>query len=158
VEVEVLIDTREQQPLEFNKSTILKLDFGDYTLGGDDFTNTFVDRKSAGDFLSTFGGQVDRFRREMQRCVELDSYMYIVVEKPLAAIEKEAMFTKGRRVSKLGWVFSNLISVQHEFAGHCQFVFTDSRSHSEEIIPKLLSLGKKLWDVDVQYFLDKEER
>ena len=94
----------------------------------------------------------------MQRCVELDSYMYIVVEKPLAAIEKEAMFTKGRRVSKLGWVFSNLISVQHEFAGHCQFVFTDSRSHSEEIIPKLLSLGKKLWDVDVQYFLDKEER
>ena len=158
VEVEVLIDTREHQPLEFNKSTILKLDFGDYTLGGDDFTNTFVDRKSAGDFLSTFGGQVDRFRREMQRCVELDSYMYIVVEKSLAAIEKEAMFTKGRRVSKLGWVFSNLISVQHEFAGHCQFVFTDSRSHSEEIIPKLLSLGKKLWDVDVQYFLDKEER
>ena len=158
VEVEVLIDTREQQPLEFNKSAILKLDFGDYTLGGDDFTNTFVDRKSAGDFLSTFGGQVDRFRREMERCVELDSYMYIVVEKPLAAIEKEAIFTKGRRAPKLGWVFSNLISVQHEFAGHCQFVFTDNRSHSEEIIPKLLSLGKKLWDVDVQYFLDKEER
>ena len=158
VAVEVLIDTREQQALEFNKSTILKLDFGDYTLGGDDFTNTFVDRKSAGDFLSTFGGQVDRFRREMERCVELDSYMYIVVEKSLEAIEKEAVFTKGRRAPKLGWVFSNLISVQHEFAGNCQFIFTDSRKHSEELIPKLLYLGKKLWNVDVQYFLDKEER
>ena len=155
VDVEVLVDTREQQPLKFPKSQILKLDFGDYTLGGNNFSNTFVDRKSAGDFLSTFGGQVDRFRREMQRCVELDSYMYIVVEKPLATIEKEAVFTKGRRAPKLGWVFSNLISVQHEFAGHCQFVFTNSRAHSKEIIPKLLYLGDKLWNVDVQYFLDK---
>jgi hypothetical protein len=156
VDMEVLIDTREQQPLEFPKSQILKLDFGDYTLGGNNFSNTFVDRKSAGDFLSTFGGQVDRFRREMKRCVELDSYMYIVVEKPIKTIEKEAIFTRGRRAPKLGWVFSNLISIQHEFAGNCQFVFTDNRKHSEEIIPKLLLLGEKLWNVDVQYFLDKE--
>ena len=158
VDVEVLIDTREQQPLEFSKSKILKLDFGDYALGGGNFSNTFVDRKSAGDFLSTFGGQVDRFKKEMQRCVELDSYMYIVIEKPIKAIEKEAVFTKGRRAPKLGWIFSNLISVQHEFAGNCQFVFTDNRKHSEEIIPKLLHLGEKLWNVDIQYFLDKEER
>ena len=157
IDVEVLVDTREQQPLEFNKSKILKLDFGDYTLGGTNFSNTFVDRKSAGDFLSTFGGQVDRFRREMQRCLELDSYMYIVVEKSINAIEKENIFAKGRRATKLGWVFSNLISVQHEFAGNCQFVFTNSREHSEKIIPKLLYLGKKLWNVDVQYFLDKED-
>jgi hypothetical protein len=155
-DVEVLVDTREQQPLNFSKSKILKLDFGDYTLGRDDFSNTFVDRKSSGDFLSTFGSQSDRFRREMQRCVELDSYMYIVIEKPLATIEKEAIFTKGRRSPKLNWVFSNLISIQHEFAGHCQFVFTNNRAHSEEIIPKLLYLGNKLWNVDIQYFLDKE--
>ena len=156
VDVEVLIDTREQQPLKFPKSKILKLDFGDYTLGGNNFSNTFVDRKSAGDFLSTFGSQVDRFKREMQRCVELDSYMYIVIEKPLERIEKEAIFARGKRNPKLGWVFSNLISVQHEFAGNCQFVFTDGREHSQEVIPKLLYLGKKLWNVDIQYFLDKE--
>jgi len=157
VDVEVLIDTREQQPLEFSKSKILKLDFGDYTLGGDDFSNTFVDRKSPGDFLSTFGGQVDRFRREMQRCVQMDSYMYIVIEKPIEKIEKETMFSRGRKGPKMGWIFSNMISVQHEFAGNCQFIFTEGRIHSEEIIPKLLFLGKKLWNVDMQYFLDKEE-
>lgn len=156
VDVKVLVDTREQQPLEFPKSEILKLDFGDYTLGGNDFSNTFVDRKSAGDFLSTFGGQVDRFRKEMQRCVELDGYMYIVIEKPIAAISKEAIFTRGRKAPKLGWVLSNLISIQHEFAGNCQFVFTNNRTHSEEIIPKLLKMGSKLWQVDVQYFIDNE--
>ena len=128
------------------------------TLSGDNFTNTFVDRKSAGDFLSTFGAQADRFRKEMKRCVELDSYMYIVIEKSIKSIENEAFYLKGKKIStKLKWVFSNLISIQHEFAGHCQFVFTNSRKHSEKIIPKLLYLGKKLWNVDVQYFLDKEE-
>jgi len=157
VDVEVLVDTREQKPLKFPKSQILKLDFGDYTLGGKDFSNTFVDRKSSGDFLSTFGGQVDRFRKEMKRCVELDSYMYIVVEKSIKAIEKEAVFTKGRRMPKLSWVFSNMISIQHEFAENCQFVFTENRIHSEEIVPKLLYLGDKLWNVDVQYFLDNED-
>ena len=157
-DVEVLIDTREQMPLNFKKSSILKLDFGDYTLSGDNFTNTFVDRKSAGDFLSTFGAQADRFRKEMKRCVELNSYMYIVIEKSIKSIENEAFYLKGKKIStKLKWVFSNLISIQHEFAGHCQFVFTNSRKHSEKIIPKLLYLGKKLWNVDVQYFLDKEE-
>ena len=156
VDVEVLADTREQQPLKFPKSKILKLDFGDYTLGGKDFSNTFVDRKSSGDFLSTFGGQVDRFRREMKRCVELDSYMYIVIEKPIKDIEREAVFQKGRRAPKLDWVFSNLIKIQHEFAGNCQFVFTKNREHSQNIIPKLLFWGDKIWDVDVQYFIDKE--
>ena len=156
VDLEILIDTREQQPLKFPKSKILKLDFGDYTLGGKHFSNTFVDRKSPGDFLSTFGGQVDRFKKEMARCVELDSYMYIVVEKSIKNIERESMFQKGRRAPKMGWVFSNLISIQHEFAGNCQFVFTNNRTHSEEIIPKLLKLGPKLWEVDVQYFIDNE--
>ena len=93
----------------------------------------------------------------MQRCVELDSYMYIVIEKSIKAIEKEAIFTKAEEQQNLGWVFSNLISVQHEFAGNCQFIFTNNRQHSEKIIPKLLYLGKKLWDVDIQYFLDKED-
>jgi ERCC4-type nuclease len=125
-------------------------------LGGNDFSNTFVDRKSAGDFLSTFGGQVDRFRKEMQRCVELDAYMYIVVEKPISAISKEAVFTRGRKAPKLDWVLSNLISIQHEFVGNCQFIFTNNRTHSEEIIPKLLKMGSKLWQVDVQYFIDNE--
>ena len=82
--------------------------------------------------------------------------MYIVIEKSINAIEKEAIFQKGRRAPKLDWIFSNLISIQHEFAGNCQFIFTNNRKHSEEIIPKLLYLGKKIWDVDIQYFIDNE--
>lgn len=157
-DAEVLIDTREQKPLKFPQSKVLKLDFGDYTLAGDNFSNTFVDRKSANDFLGTFGGQVDRFRREMQRCVDVDAFMYIVVEKPLDAIQKEAIFQggRGKRKPKFGWIVSNMIKVQHEFPRNCQFVFTKNRAHSEYLIPKILKFGPRLWSVDLQYFLDKE--
>ena len=49
-DLNILIDTREQKPLIFNKSQNLKLDFGDYTLGGKDYNYTYVDRKAEQDF------------------------------------------------------------------------------------------------------------
>lgn len=155
---EIIIDTREQKPLKFPKSKIMKLDFGDYTLAGDKFSNTYVDRKSATDFLGTFGAGYERFRREMERCKDINGYMYIVVEKSLENVKKELYFQakRGRRAPRLDWIVSNLIKIQHEFADNCQFVFTDSRAQSETLIPKLLVLGKKLWKTDLQYYIDKE--
>lgn len=46
--------------------------------------------------------------------------------------------------------------LQHEFAGYCQFIFSGNRTSSEILIPKLTAVGNILWDVDVQYFLDKD--
>jgi len=150
----IFIDTREQQPLYFKNSESLKLAFGDYTLSGDKFTNTFVDRKSATDFIGTFGNGFKRFQREMQRCVEVDCYMYIVVEKSIKAIYKD--YFPGKRLSTLNWAFSNMVKLQHQFAGNCQFIFTENRTQSEIIIPKLLALGKELWETDMQYYIEEE--
>ena len=150
----IFIDTREQQPLFFKNSENLKLDFGDYTLSGDDFTNTFVDRKSATDFIGTFGGGFERFRKEMQRCIEVDCYMYIVVEKTVSDIYKH--YFPGKKISTLKWAFSNMVKIQHEFNKNCQFVFTNGREESQLIIPKLLSLGSELWKTDIQHYIDNE--
>jgi hypothetical protein len=46
--------------------------------------------------------------------------------------------------------------LQHEFAEYCQFIFSGNRKNSELLIPKLLTIGTPLWDVDVQYFIDKD--
>ena len=151
-DVNVFIDTREQKPLSFEKSEVVKLDFGDYTLSGDDFTNTFVDRKSATDFIGTFGSGFERFRREMNRCVDTDSYMYIVVEKSIKSIYKD--YFPGKKITTLNWAFSNLVKLQHEFPKNCQFIFTENRTQSELIIPKLLALGSELWETDIQYYID----
>jgi len=45
--------------------------------------------------------------------------------------------------------------LMHKFAKKCQFIFTGGRKESEEMIPKLLVYGKKLWETDLQYFIDK---
>jgi hypothetical protein len=46
--------------------------------------------------------------------------------------------------------------LQHEFAGYCQFIFSGNRANSEILIPKLTAIGSILWDVDIQYFLEKD--
>ena len=52
-DMNIFIDTREQKPLEFSNSTEMKLDVGDYTSSGDDYSYTYVDRKGEQDFKST---------------------------------------------------------------------------------------------------------
>jgi len=151
--LKIFIDTREQKPLTFNVSEDLKLDFGDYTVGGDDYNYTYIDRKSDTDFKGTLSGGLSRFRRELQRVKDFDSYLFIVVESDLNRLYKNNMY--GPHKSNLEFVYHNMRLISHEFAGHCQFVFTGTRTNSQSVIPKILTLGKKLWDVDLQYYIDK---
>ena len=54
----------------------------------------------------------------------------------------------------MDYILHNMRVLTHQFKGHCQFVFTDSRQSSELLIPNLLYYGKELWNVDIQYLLD----
>lgn len=153
-DLKILVDTREQKPLIFNKSENLKLDFGDYTVGGEHYNYTYVDRKAEQDFKGTLTGGFQRFRRELKRVKDFNSYLFVVVESDLNKIYKNNMF--GPHKSNLKFVYHNMRLITHEFAGHCQFVFSGSRADSQSIIPKILSIGKDLWNVDLQYYLDKE--
>jgi len=153
--LKIFIDSREQQPLSFNNSDSLKLDFGDYTVGGDDYSYTYIDRKSEQDFKGTLSGGVDRFRRELERVREFDSYLFIVIESDISSIYKHNRW--GPHKSNLSFVYHNMRVLTHEFNGHCQFVFSGSRENSEKLIPKILKLGKKLWHSDLQYYIDKND-
>ena len=150
----IFIDTREQKPLSFPRSQALKLDFGDYTVGGDDYNYTYVDRKSEADFKSTFGMGFKRFCAEMDRVRQFESYLYIVTESDLGTIAKNNNF--GAHKSNLQYIYHNMRKLLREYAGHCQFLFTGNRAKSEEIIPKLLYFGKDLWKCDIQYYVDKD--
>ena len=149
----IFIDTREKNPLSFPRSSSLKLDFGDYTVGGEDYNYTYVDRKSEGDFKSTFGMHFKRFCSEMERVKQFDSYLYIVTESSLAAIGRNNNF--GPHRSNLEYIYHNMRKLLRDYAGHCQFLFTGNRRNSEKIIPRLLFFGKDLWEADVQYHLEK---
>lgn len=153
--VKIYIDTREQQPLKFNNSETLKLDVGDYAVSGDDYAYTYVDRKSFSDFCSTMTQEYKRFARELQRCRDLGAYLFIVTETNLYKMDEKNRFNPKRYA--LDYVFHNMRELQHEFKDCCQFIFSGNRSNSQILIPKLLILGKKVWNVDIQYYLDTGE-
>lgn len=149
--VEVLVDSREQQPLNFKKSKGQKLAFGDYTLAGDDYAYTYVDRKSEGDFKGTVTVHQERFLRELQLAVDMDSYLYVVVEQSIPQIEINNKV--GAHKSNMNYVWASMRRIQHVNPRRCQFVFTGSRENSQKVIPYLLRYGKELWNIDVQYLL-----
>ena len=150
--IKVFIDTREQQPLSFKNSERLKLDVGDYAVSGDDYSYTYVDRKSFGDFCSTMTIGGERFKKELQRCRDLGCYLFIVTETDLYKMAQKNQFSPKRY--NLDYVFHSMREIQHEFADCCQFVFSGNRSNSQVLIPRLLTIGKKIWRTDIQYFID----
>ena len=150
---EILIDTREQQPLCFKNSEPCKLDVGDYCVKAKDYDYTYVDRKSFGDFCSTTTVGYSRFCKELDRCRDLGCYMFVVIEVDLDEIEE--INKKSYKKYKLDYVFHNVRQIQKEYKDSCQFVFSGSRESSVLLIPKILVLGKKLWNTDVQYFWKK---
>ena len=151
----IYIDTREQQPLSFINSQSMKLDVGDYAVNGDDFNYTYVDRKSFPDLCNTLSAEYKRFVRELQRCRSLDSFWFIVIECDL--YKMKAINTKSPKRYNLNYVYHSLRELQTQFSDCCQFVFAGNRSGSQMLIPKLLTLGPKIWHTDVQYFLDQGE-
>jgi hypothetical protein len=151
----ILIDTREQDALEFSKSKIEKIFVGDYLIADKKyFTNTFVDRKSESDFLGTMASGIERFEKEVVKAVELNCYLFVVIESSINSILINQR--KYNRKTNLEYVFHNMRSLCHKYPRHIQFVFTGSRNKSLDIIPKLLYHGKSVWQVDIQYFLDNE--
>ena len=152
-ELKILVDTREQQPLQFPKHMFMKLDFGDYAIGKPYYDYTYVDRKSESDFKGTFSTGIKRFRRELDRAKEFSSYLFIVTESSISKIIENN--DHGPHRSNLSYIWHNMRSVMHDYPGSCQFIFSGSRESSSFLIPRLLFYGKKLWDTDMQYFIDK---
>lgn len=152
-DIEILIDTREQNPLKFPNSKSHKLDFGDYTATGEYYNKTYIDRKSETDFKSTMTVGFDRFKKELQRTVDFDSFLYIVIESSTEKVIRNNNF--GPHKSNLTFVWHQMRVLSHEFARRCQFVFSGGRKRSENLIPILLDAGPEMWHSDIQYYIDK---
>lgn len=150
----ILTDSREQEPLFFKNQKVEKLDIGDYGIV-DNFNYTFVDRKSESDLKATLSqDNFLRFKRELDRARSIDCFLFIVIECDLYTLEQDNK--KSYHKSNLKYIYHNMRLLQHEYKDCCQFVFTGSRSNSEDLIPRILYYGKNIWNVDMQYFINKK--
>lgn len=150
----IISDTREQEPLYFKNQVVRKLDVGDYAIL-DYFDYTFVDRKSEQDFKSTLSkDNLIRFKKELDRCRTMGCYLFVVIETDLKKLEESNK--KSAHKSNMKYIYHNMRLLQHEYRDCCQFVFSGGRSQSEGLIPRILKAGKKIWNVDMQYFLENK--
>jgi len=89
----LLIDSREQHPLEFKHKLITevittKLDVGDYgaELPNGQIIPIFFERKSIGDLYSTLSHGYERFKQEIERSKGYNYQIIIIVERNLSTI------------------------------------------------------------------------
>lgn len=147
----ILIDTREKQPLPFNPSCRQKLDFGDYT-SRENYSKTFIERKSGPDFVSTMSQGFDRLCREMQRCKSFESYMFILVESTPDSL----YHSLSHKPQSMPYIWHQAKELMLAFPENLQICFSGNRKGSQLLIPKILHYGQQLWNVDLDYYLSRK--
>jgi len=93
--MKIIVDTREQIPLEFNHCYISevihrKLEVGDYgcQYENEEIPPIFFERKSCSDLFGTLSAGYKRFKKEILRAKENKAILVIIIEGTLTKILK----------------------------------------------------------------------
>ena len=162
-EYEILIDSREQRPLKFKNRNIkiMKLDYGDYAFSSPEAScKTFVERKAVGDFLGTISGGYDRFLRGVQRAIDDEASLIVLIEQKLSDVlyfNHQRKSHGGRVYSKVKatpeFIFHRVRTLTQEFPS-IQFLFVDGKRESARVIEKILTCGCINRKIDLQLAYD----
>ena len=151
-------DTREQKLINFKtvKTKIQKIDYGDYSINSPYDSGIYIEKKSLGDFINSFGKDIDRLRRELDRCKRNNHYMVILVQSNMSEALSFNYSYEGRYARATPeFVFGNIRKLLHSY-DNLQFLFID-KIRSEEIVLKLFSLGKYVRTNDLQFFYETKK-
>jgi hypothetical protein len=155
--IKILIDTREQYPLEFESSEVKKLDVGDYTPAGTEYADVYVERKSVQDFYGTFFNttNLERFTRELERAKTYGYYLIVVVEETLQqTLDYKTIFIKDKNFPIL--TFHNVRELMQKF-DNVQFVFSYNRFTAKNLITRIFNQGRRAKELDWQYLVDSRQ-
>lgn len=148
------VDTREQNPFEMVGVVKTKLDIGDYAAAGKHFDNVFCDRKSGNDFVSSFTSGYERFKKEVERAVKSDAFLYVIVESNLASLYKDSVVFKRQGILELA--LHNSRALLREYPNNIQFILAGDRDSAEKATKYVLSAGKAGTRYDYQFLINNE--
>lgn len=145
----LLIDTREQSPLDFQKAKETKricLNIGDYgaCFYGEDHIPVVFERKSISDLYGTLSAGYDRFRREIQRAKEKEIRLIIIVEGTLSQVLKGYKHSKRSPISIVYQLFT--LRARHSV----ETVFCKDREEMAEYIFQFYTAHYKEWQDKVK--------
>jgi hypothetical protein len=150
----ILVDTREQQPLSFHETKTEKttLNIGDYTSAPPHYDNVFVERKSLQDFISTMTGGTKRFEKEIEKAGLMGVYLVVMVEEKYDTVVN---YKPPGTIRKAGGsaAFGVMRDLMQNYT-NIQFLFAKDREKASDKIKKVLSLGSRVRNLDLQYLYD----
>jgi hypothetical protein len=155
----IYVDTREQLPLFFptRPAEVKTLKFGDYACSSHELTcRCYIERKSAKDFFGTFSGGVERFCREMDKAVEAQAYMIVLVEDTLVNCQdmsRQCVKYEQHRKATPEFVFHNVRDIIQKYK-NIQFLFVDGRERAAAMVEKIFDSDCSYKDVDLQFLYD----
>ena len=150
---EILIDTREQQPLFEGEKTTLNV--GDYTYEPLYYNGIHIDRKSQDDFIGTFTNGIDRFRRECEKAKTLGIYLVVLVESPYRrCLDFKPSRRHGAQRVRGTNAFFNVRKISQEF-DNLQFLFVKDRDEARKYARIILSSDVKRTDLQLNYNIGK---
>jgi DNA excision repair protein ERCC-4 len=119
----VVIDSREQQPYEFEGAVVKALPVGDYSvLGLED--RVAVERKSHGDAYRSLGYERGRFEREVEKLASYE-FAAIVIEASLPEFLRPPIFSRVHPRSAIGSLLAWCVRFR------LPVLFCGDRAHAE---------------------------
>lgn len=150
----IICDTREQNPLRFDNTVEIvnkKLPFGDYALK--ELPDISIERKSLGDFCGTMSSGHDRFINEVELAKKSGSYLVVLVEESLNRSLHFDEFNYNFSRATPAFIFKQMRQILDSF-GNIQFLFVPSRSEASRVVKTILSNGKHVQNIDLEFLYD----
>jgi ERCC4-type nuclease len=142
----IIIDTREQLKIPFKNFEVATLQTGDYSIKG--YENLIsIERKSAIDLYGTLGKGNKRFKKELERSMDLE-YFAIVVEDNFQNIRNKTF--ENSHFSKMkGYVITQILCTIH-VKYNIPVFFTNNQYESKILIKDLFKAYLKNKSVVIQ--------
>lgn len=157
-DIKIIIDSREQNPLNLKNYLISKLDFGDYCPTEDNYSGVYVERKSLNDFVSTLSGGYERFCAEIARAKQMESYLVILIEAPLKTALGFNSLPEFRRVKATAdFIFHRMREIMAN-NDNCQFLFVKNRGDAVIWLKNIFLAKKDARLIDWQAVYDQKPR
>lgn len=154
-ELNYICDTREQNVLKLPNIQIKKLDFGDYTTEN---SYIFIERKSLNDLVGTLSGGYERFNKEIERCVNDNKQLIILIEEKYSNLLSfnylpHMKYTK----SSPDFIFHRIRELLNKYPLNIQFLAVDGRKESVRVMNNIFNLDCNINSKDLQFLYNKGE-
>jgi ERCC4-type nuclease len=151
INLNFLIDTREQNVITLPNSQIAKLNYGDYSIE-DNPNNIFIERKSLLDFIGTLSSGFDRLKRELDRCVKDNGYLIMLIEEAYPNLLEFNDRAECRRVKATpDFIMHRARELLTLYPHNLQVLAVNGRIEAARIIKRIFTIKQDIKKVDLQY-------